>query len=190
MRRALLVVLVALTAASAARLAIGATAPDFSLKDLSGTTRRLASHQGKAKAIALIWFSSECPVCRKYEARVQALYEEFKGRGVVLYTINSNQGETVESIRAHHRAAKLTFPVLKDPRNKVADAYGAVATPEVFLLDGQRKLRYRGAIDNSEDPKRVDPEQRYARKAILALLAGRKPDPAEARGLGCAIDRE
>lgn len=189
-RRLALLGLLAASVAWGASLSIGATAPNFALQDLSGTTRRLADHRGKSKAIVLLWFSAECPICRKYEDRVQALYDEFKGQSVTFYTINSNKGETVASIRARMKARKLTFPVLKDPGNKVADDYGAQATPEVFILDGQLKLRYHGAIDNSEQADKVDPEKRYARRAIQALLAGRKPNPERVRGLGCAIDRE
>ncbi len=180
----------ALGVARAGELAIGARAPDFALQDLSGTTRRLADHRGQSKAIVVLWFSAECPICRHYESRVQALYDEFKGQSVTFYTINSNRSETVASIRERMHARSLTFPVLKDPGNKVADEYGAQATPEIFILDGQLKLRYHGASDNSEQADRVDPNKRYARRAIQALLAGRRPSPARVGGFGCAIDRE
>lgn len=189
-RLAVAALLTLLAAGWAAELALGSTAPDFKLYDLSGQLHRLSAHKGRAKAVVLLWFGSACPVCHAYEQRVQALRDEFASQGVVLYAINSNKGEDAESIRRHQRAAGLTFTVLKDHHNQVADAYHAVATPEVFLLDTDLKLRYQGAIDNSDKPAKVDPAKRYLRSAIQAVLAGRRPSPERVRGVGCAIERE
>ena len=185
-----LAILAVVIAASAAQLAMGSVAPDFKLYDLSGTLHKLSNHKGQAKAIVLIWFGSQCPVCHNYEQRVQALRNDFAGKGVVLYAINSNAGESADAIRAHQRAANLTFTVLKDHHNTVADSYHAVATPEAFVLDTDLRLRYWGAIDNSSKPDKVDPNKRYLRSAISAVLAGRKPSPERVQGEGCAIERE
>jgi len=189
-RRTLLAALLVVGVAWAAQLPMGSVAPDWQLYDLSGTLHKLSSHKGKAKAVVLIWFGSDCPVCHAYEQRVQALRNEFAGKGVVLYAINSNASESADAIRAHQRAAKLTFTVLKDHHNKVADRYHAVATPEAFVLDTDLRLRYWGAIDNSSKPDKVDPNKRYVRAAVNALLAGRKPSPERVQGEGCAIERE
>ncbi|MBI5834668.1 MAG: redoxin domain-containing protein [Armatimonadetes bacterium] len=188
--RALLIALMALAAACAAQLPLGSPTPDFALYDLSGTLHRLSNHKGKAKAVVLLWFGSDCPVCHAYEQRVQALRNEFADKGVVLYAINSNAGESADAIRAHQRAASLTFTVLKDHHNKVADTYHAVATPEAFVLDTDLRLRYWGAIDNASRPERVDPAKRYLRNAIAAVLANRRPSPDRVQGEGCAIERE
>ncbi len=182
--------LAALGAAWAAEVKIGAAAPDFTLTDLNGKSHHLAAYKGKAKAVVLVWMSSVCPGGRAYEQRVESVYKEFQGKGVVFLTINSQKDETPESIRKHQRASKLTFAVLKDAHNKVADLYGAVAVPEAFVFDGSLKLRYHGAIDNSKQAAKVDPEKRYLRSAIAAVLAGRTPSPAQTRPNGCAIDRE
>lgn len=169
---------------------LGSDAPRFTLNDLSGTARRLVDQKDHAKAIVLVWVSTTCRSGVAYQSRIQDLYQEFRGRDVVVYGISSNHSETVDAIRDYMHAHELTYPVLKDPHNKVADAYGAVCNAEVYILDGKLKLRYHGAFDNSVDPDRVDPTKRYARKAVQALLAGRAPDPAETTFRGCAIERE
>lgn len=187
---AIALLLTALSAVWATDLALGATAPDFTLTDLTGKSHHLAAYKGKAKAVVLVWMSSVCPGGRAYEQRVESVYKEFQGKGVVFLTINSQKDETPDSIRKHQRASKLTFAVLKDPHNQVADLYGAVAVPEAFVFDGGLKLRYHGAIDNSKQVSKVDPEKRYLRNAVAAVLAGQTPSPSETRPAGCAIDRE
>ncbi len=181
---------VAVLAALAGELSIGANAPDFTLNDLGGKARKLSAHKGKAKAVVLVWSSTQCRSGVAYQQRIQALHEEFGQRGVAVYGINSNRSESVEDLRAYLREKKLTYTMLKDPRNKVADAYGAVCTSEVFVLDGRLKLRYHGAFDNSVDPDGVEPGKRFARSAVLAILAGKTPEPASTAPMGCAIDRE
>ena len=74
--------------------------------------------------------------------------QQFGTRGVAFVGINSNLQDTPTRIAAYARRLGLSFPILKDPGNKVADAFEAVRTPEVFLLDAKRVVRYRGRIDD------------------------------------------
>jgi hypothetical protein len=77
------------------------------------------------------------------------------------------------------------LPYLHDSSQEVASAYGAKTTPDIFVLDGERRLRYRGAPDSDYD----DPSQNAAwlRGALDAVLEGRAPEPAETRPIGCSI---
>ena len=101
--------------------------------------------------------------------------------------INSNKQEKVEEITEYSEKHGFEFPVLKDPENKIADYFGARRTPEVFLLDTERVLRYAGAIDNS--PK--EPTKHYLRDALdLVITEQDIPKSAKkTRAVGCTIKR-
>ncbi|MBI2302844.1 MAG: redoxin domain-containing protein [Armatimonadetes bacterium] len=188
-RIALLGLLALCGAALAAGLAIGDAAPDFTLKALSGRSFQLAAHKGKAKAVVLVWVSPTCPMVHMYDRRIQALYEGLKAKGVPFYGISSDSDVTVDLWLKHHRDGHVSYPVLMDPHNKVADAYAVGCNSEAFVLDGNLKLRYHGAIDdNCRRADRV--EHRFAWEAALALIAGRNPSPTQTQARGCAIERE
>ena len=82
------------------------------------------------------------------DLRLEELSKEFADRGVAFLGINSNQQDTPTEVAAFVRACEITFPLLKDPGNVVADQFVAVRVPEVFVLDKNRKVRYRGRIDD------------------------------------------
>jgi hypothetical protein len=81
----------------------------------------------------------------------------------------------------------LTFAILKDAGNKVADKLGANRTPEAYLLDANNKLVYHGRIDNSQDPAKI--ESNDLRNAMDSLLAGKPIEKSEAKAFGCTIKR-
>ncbi len=90
-------------------------------------------------------------------------------------------------MKAHAAANKLTFPILKDPGNKIADKLGATVTPETYFLDASNKLLYRGRIDNAKDATRVGSSE--LREAIEATLAGKPVAKTTATAFGCSIKR-
>ena len=95
--------------------------------------------------------------------------------------------ESVGEIKAHAEKHGFTFAILKDKDNRVADAYGAVRTPEIFVVDGAGVLRYHGRIDNSHLPMHVKTHD--LRNALDELLAGKAVTTAETKALGCIIKR-
>ncbi|HZS04383.1 MAG TPA: redoxin domain-containing protein [Blastocatellia bacterium] len=171
--------------AGSAALPIGQPAPDFTLKDLSGKTYSLKDYRGKVVVVG--FFSTECPIVNAYHERIRALAADYQKRGVVLLGIYPNSVESAEMIRATANRQKFTFPVLRDDGNKVADLYGANSTPEMFVIDGEGKLRYHGRIDNSPELARV--KRHDLREALDESLAGRPVSVAETRAFGCAIKR-
>ena len=189
-----LLLTLALGAAPAARaaggdsagVAIGATVADFTLPDLGGRQQSLALLKG-AKGTVLIFISVQCPVSNAYNERMEKLAQEYRARGVNVVGINANATEPVEAIREHAAQHKLTFPILKDKRNVIADRLGALVTPEVYFLDAANKLVYRGPIDNSRNGDAVTTS--YLREALDATLAGRPVARSEARAFGCSIKR-
>ena len=100
---------------------------------------------------------------------IVALHNDYKDQGVQFIGINSNKNESIKEIVEHNKANKFSFFVLKDLKNEIADSFGARRTPEIYLLDEKRILRYRGAIDNSQE----DPKTHYLRD-VLDSCGGRK----------------
>jgi peroxiredoxin len=165
---------------------IGSTIADFKLKDTSGKEQTLASLKGKNGTV-LIFISTQCPVVRDYIERLSKLAADYRERGVTVVGINANATETIDDMKAHASANNLSFPVLKDKGNKVADQLGAERTPEVFFLDAANRLVYHGRIDNHRNITLVNAND--LRDAIDATLAGKPVVKAEASAFGCTIKR-
>jgi peroxiredoxin len=172
------------TSASAG-LVIGQPAPDFTLTDLGGKTHWLKDYRGKIVAIAFI--ATQCPISNDYNDRMRAISEQYARQNVIFLGINSNFNEPPAEIKEHAAKNKLSFPILKDEGNKVADAYRAARTPEMFVIDAQGVLRYHGRIDNSRDVRRVNRQD--LREALNQMMAGAPVSLAEGKAFGCPIKR-
>ena len=169
-----------------AAMAIGTTVDNFTLPDSDGNTHSLDSLKGKNGTV-LIFVATKCPVSNAYNERMEKLAQDYKARGVNVIGINSNVAELGPEIRAHAVSNKLTFPVLKDGSNKIADIFGATVTPEAYFLDASNKLVYRGRIDNARDTSQVVSNE--LRDAIEAALAGKPVAKTTATAFGCSIKR-
>ncbi len=165
---------------------IGSTLEDFTLPDADGKEHSLNSLKGKNGSV-LIFVAVKCPVSNAYNERMEKLAQDYQARGINVIGINSNVAETAEAIKAHAEANSLTFPILKDAGNKIADRLGATITPEVYFLDAGNKLLYRGRIDNAKDATQV--ETNDLRDAIESALAGKPIAKTTASAFGCTIKR-
>ena len=166
--------------------AIGATIEDFTLPDVDGTDRSLASLTGKNGSV-IIWVSVQCPVSNAYNERMEKLAQDYKAKGINVIGINSNFTEEVGTVKAHAAENKLSFVILKDPGNKIADRFGARLTPEAYFLDANNKLIYHGRIDNSKDPAGANSND--LRDAMDQTLAGKPVEKTTATAFGCTIKR-
>jgi len=166
--------------------AIGATIEDFTLPDAEGKEHSLASLKGKNGSV-LIFIATKCPVSNAYNDRMEKLAQDYKARGIDVIGINSNAAESADAVKAHAAQNNLTFAVLKDPSNKIADRLGATVTPEAYFLDANNKLVYRGRIDNAKDVGQVNSSD--LRDAIEATLAGKPVAKTTASAFGCTIKR-
>ena len=166
--------------------AVGATIEDFTLADADGKNHSLNSLKGKNGSV-LIFVAVKCPVSNAYNERMEKLAQDYKARGINVIGINSNVAETADAVKAHAAANNLTFPILKDTGNKIADHLGASVTPEAYLLDANNKLLYRGRIDNAKDASQVNSSE--LRDAIEAVLAGKPVAKTTATAFGCTIKR-
>jgi peroxiredoxin/mono/diheme cytochrome c family protein len=191
LRVAVFGVLVSLTAgvATAASL-VGSKAPAFRLPDAAGNEHSLADLKD-AKLVVVLFLGTECPLARLYAPRLNELAATYAKRGVRFVGINSNVQDTPQEIADYVREYDISFPVLHDPANVVADQFQAVRTPEAFVLDGSRVVRYHGRIDGQFMPgllKTKNPRRDLA-CAIDELLAGREVSQSEVEAVGCFIGR-
>ena len=166
--------------------AIGATIGEFTLPDVDGKDHTLASLKGKNGTV-LIFVAVQCPVSNAYNERMEKLAQEYKARGINVVGINSNVAELASDVKAHAASNKLTFVILKDTGNKIADELGATKTPEAYFLDANNKLLYHGRIDNSKDVSNVSSSE--LRLALDAALAGKPIEKTTAMAFGCTIKR-
>src|SRR6266542_2028381 len=169
-----------------AAAAIGSTVEDFTLPDVNGKEQSLNSLKGK-KGTVLIFVAVQCPVSNAYNERMEKLAQDYKARGVNVIGINANSTEAADAVKAHATQKHLTFPILKDPGNKIADRLGAQHTPEAYLLDANNKLVYHGRIDNNRDASQVNSSE--LRDAIEATVAGKAVEKPTAAAFGCTIKR-
>ncbi len=180
-------------------LAIGAKAPDFSLIGVDNRTYTLKDFE-EAKVLAVLFTCNHCPTAQYYEERIKAMVNDYKSKGVAVVAIMPNDPKSVRldelgwadlsdsfaemKIRARDRG--FNFPYLYDgDTEETAHAYGPVATPHIFIFDAERKLRYVGAIDDSERVKGVS--KVYVRDALDALLAGKEPPVTKTKVVGCSV---
>lgn len=178
-------------------LEIGEAAPDFKLPGVDDKEYTLASFKD-AKLLCVIFTCNHCPTAQAYEERIAKLHSDYKDQGVALVAISPNDaqavrldelgytdlGDSLADMKLRAKDHQFAYPYLYDGETqKTSLAYGVVATPQVYLFDQARKLRYVGRIDDS-DVKTVTSHD--ARNAIDALLAG-KPVPVEkTRTFGCS----
>jgi len=183
-----------------ATLEIGRQAPDFNLPGVDGRNYRLADF-ADAKILVVVFTCNHCPTAQAYEDRIKKLTSDYKNKGIAVVAISPNDpeavrldelgysdmGDTFEEMKIRVKDKDYNFPYLYDGKTQaVTTAYGAVATPHLFIFDNQRKLRYAGRFDDSEkNPKQVKSSD--AINAIEAILAGRKVPVEKTMAFGCSV---
>ena len=166
--------------------AIGAVVDDFKLPDADGAEHSLKSLMGKKGAV-LIFIATKCPVSNAYNDRMEKLAQDYKAKGISVIGINSNSTEPSAEVKSHAAEKHLSFAILKDEGNKIADRLGAARTPEVYVLDGGMKLVYHGRIDNSQKVEGITSND--VRDALDEILAGKPVTKTGGAAFGCTIKR-
>lgn len=178
-------------------LPIGSAAPDFALPGVDGRTHSLKDF-ASARLLVVLFTCNHCPTAQAYEDRIIQLHADYKDKGVAFVAISPNDAKAVrldelgytdlsdslEEMKLRAKDRKFEFPYLYDGETqKTSLAYGVLATPQVFIFDGDRKLRYVGRIDDS-DVREV--KSHDTRNAIEALLANKPVPVATTRTFGCS----
>jgi peroxiredoxin len=168
----------------------GAKAPDFSLPGIDGNTYSLGAFRGKP-VVVLFFTCNHCPYVQAWESRFVEVQRDYAAKGVQLVGINSNDDTKYPEDDFAHMQERAkdhgyNFPYLRDESQKVAEAWGPVATPDFYVLDKDRVIRYRGRMDdNHKDANAVT--LRYLRDALDDVLAGKRPRVSLTPPYGCSI---
>jgi len=180
-------------------LALGSQAPDFNLPGVDGRNWALKDF-AQAKVLVVIFTCNHCPTAQYYEERIKHIVSDFTNKSVSVVAIMPNEPKSVrldelgctdlsdsfQEMKIRARGRQYNFPYLYDGDTEaVARAYGPVATPHAFVFDSERKLRYVGAIDDSERVQHV--QKHYLREALNALLEGKEPAITKTKVVGCSI---
>ncbi len=179
-----------LTQGSEPKSPIGRKVDGFQLSDFRGKEHALADLVGD-EVVVIAFLGTECPLAKLYGPRLAELADEFADNGVAFVGINSNTHDSNSEMAAYAQRHGIGFPLLKDLGNRVADAMGARRTPEVFVLDQDRVVRYWGRIDDQYGVgyTRDEPTRHDLRQAIEELLAGQAVSQPVTESVGCHIGR-
>ena len=179
-------------------LALGTPAPDFALRAVAaGKTVTLADF-AEARALVVVFLCAHCPYVVHVRPELVRLHDDYAGKGVAFVGITANNiaqypQDAPAPTAAMAREAGITFPILYDEAQTVARAYSAACTPDFFVFDAQRRLAYRGQIDDSRPMRAADRPARGLqngadlRAALDAILAGHAPSPEQKPSIGCNI---
>ncbi|MBX7166223.1 MAG: redoxin domain-containing protein [Pirellulales bacterium] len=169
---------------------VGRQIDDFALTDFRGRTWSLAEFADRPVVVVAV-LGNDCPLVKLYARRLVELATEYQGRGVQFLAINANRQDSLNALGAFARQQQIEFPLLKDPRGDVIDRLGAARTPEVFVLDSGRTVRYHGRIDDQYGVgvQRAQVGRRDLAIALDELLAGQAVSVSETEAPGCLIGR-
>lgn len=159
------------------------------LKTLDGARYDLGAAVQHSRAVLLVFWSTECPCVRRYQARVEELLRRYGPSRVTILGVDSNAGETPADIQRVLQERRVTIPVVRDPGGKLAEAVGARSTPTAIILDEKGEVIFRGWIDNEREPGAEDREP-YVERALDALLAGSRDFSKRSPVYGCRITRK
>jgi len=170
-------------------LELGKPIVEFALSGVDGKTYSPADFADKPVLVVAFW-CNHCPYVKAYEDRTIALAKEYADR-VAFVAINANDAvkypeDSFENMQRRAKEKDYPFPYLHDESQEVARAYGATRTPEFFVFDSNRVLRYHGRLDdNWENPAEV--KQQYLRDALNALLNSQEPPVTQTEPVGCSV---
>jgi peroxiredoxin len=189
-RAVLMLALFGMTVSTPEVPTIGTRIADLSLTDFSGNVHRLGDWRGH-RVLAFVFLGADCPVAELHGPTLAALAQEFEPKGVTFIGVAPNRRDSPTRLIRYAETHGIRFPLLRDPDGAVAGDLGARRTPEVVVLDADRKIRYRGRVDDqyAVGSRRAAPRRRDLREALEELLAGRPVSRPDVEAVGCPIDR-
>lgn len=172
-------------------LPLGTRAPDFTLPEPGGRSWSLDDFK-EAKAYLIMFICNHCPYVKHVAHELARLARHYQPRGLAVLAINSNDAAThpedaPDKMIEEKSARGYTFPYLHDASQQVARAYHAACTPDFFLFDRDRRLVYRGQLDDSRPNTGLPVTGHDLCAALDAVLAGRPVPPDQKPSMGCNI---
>jgi peroxiredoxin len=178
-------------AVSSTMLELGTMAPSFSLPDTEGRQVSTADFD-TAPALLVMFICNHCPYVKHVRPELTRIGQDYLPRGVAMLAISSNDvvqypSDGPEGMRAEKAAAGYPFPYLYDEAQDVARSFQAACTPDFFLFDDERRLVYRGQLDDSRPGNDIPVTGRHLRLALDAVLAGQAVSSQQRPSMGCSI---
>ena len=178
-------------AATAASAELGTPAPDFRLPAIDGRTWSLDDIAG-TKGTVIVFICNHCPYVKAVIDRLVNDAETLIGEGIGFAAICSNDAtsyreDSFENMKRFAQAHDFPFPYLHDVDQSVARAYGAVCTPDFFGYDADRKLRYRGRLDEGRKTPPPAGARRDLVEAMRAIAQGAEAPSNQIPSIGCSI---
>lgn len=169
---------------------VGDYAPDFELPGIDGTVHHLRRYLDSHHAVAVIIMCNHCPYVQASIDLLKHIQQEFHDQNVTLIGINGNDDQqcpedNLENMKTFATRHQLTFPYLRDTTQDVTQGFGAICTPEAYLINAEGIVCYRGAIANSAQ---LDTASHiYLKEAIAQLLLGQAITVQSTEATGCSI---
>jgi peroxiredoxin len=170
---------------------LGTVAPSFRLPDTEGVMRS-PDEDAAAPALLIMFICNHCPFVKHVRGELARIGRDYLPRGVAIFAISSNDAvaypaDAPDAMREEKQVAGYPFPYLYDEQQDVARAYGAACTPDFFLFDDERRLVYRGQLDDSRPSNAEAVDGHDLREALDAVLAGRPVSQEQRPSIGCNI---
>jgi peroxiredoxin len=183
----LLMTMLAMASVAMAGVNVGDTAPAFTLMDTEGKPVSLSDFEGKI--VVLEWLNPDCPyVKRHYKAgTMKQLATAYGDDGVVWLTINSTHYMDAAANASFKASNQLPYTILVDQSGKVGHLYDAKTTPHMYIIDGDGKLVYIGAIDDDPRGNKGEPVTNYVAAALDEVVAGKAVTTSETKPYGCSV---
>lgn len=173
-------------------LPLGTPAPGFSLPDAVAGKMVSLDDFKQSPALLVMFICNHCPYVKHVQAGMADMARDFQGKGIGVVAINSNDvqnhpDDSPDRMREEAQRAGYTFPYLFDEAQDVARAYRAACTPDFFLFDAQRRLVYRGQMDDARRGNNLPVTGNSLRAAVEAVLSGKQVSTNQIPSLGCNI---
>ncbi len=171
---------------------VGKKAPEFTLVDLEGNKHVLSDYAKEGKTVVLEWFNPTCPVVVRHYATetdtMDKLAKEYKDRDVVWLAINSGSDASgaADLNSKTHKKWEMNHTILRDTDGEVGKAYGAMTTPNMYVIDAEGVLRYAGSIDDNSRGRKTEVTN-YVREALNSVLAGETVEVTYNKPYGCGV---
>jgi peroxiredoxin len=170
-------------------ISVGQKAPDFSgiPAVANGQDSSVSLSDLKEDVVVVVFLANHCPVVQRYEDRIIDFVNAYKDKSVkvVGFSVDQREGDKIPGIKKYMADHKSNYVYGYDESQAIGRAYGATNTPQFFVLDKERKIRYTGALDDSQNESKVS--KTYVRDAVDALLKGESPAVEETRPEGCGV---
>jgi peroxiredoxin len=170
-------------------VSVGDKAPTFSGLPAvyNGEDTSVSLPDLKEDVVVLVFLANHCPVVQQYEDRIIEFTRDYKDKGVrvVGIAVSKQAIDKIPGIKDYMKEHKSNYVYAYDETQEIGKAYGATNTPQFFVLDKERKIRYTGAMDNNSNEAKAT--KNYLREAVDALLKGESPAVDETRAVGCGI---